>query len=197
MRVISGVCKGRVLYSPKNNLIRPTSDRIKKFIFDYIGNSIQDSIILDIFCGSGNLSIEALSRGARFAVMVDRSIQAIRLSYRNAELTNFLSQCHIVRQDVARFLKRAVIEQKNKFDFIFADPPYFIESYQNIFRYIGSDSLLKNGGFFILEQSSRTTINAGQSGLFVEKTKTLGDTIITFYQNKETHFANRDLSGNI
>ena len=183
MRVISGKCKGRILYSPQDNAIRPTSDRVKKFIFDYIGNAIQDSAVLDIYSGTGNLSIEALSRGARFAVLVDNSKQAIRLIYRNLELTGLVSQCQIIRQDVIRYLKKRVVQQDSKFDFIFADPPYF-EDYLSIFEYIGSDYLLQNGGFFILEHSTRNEIEAKISSLLIEKQKLLGDTSVSIYIKK-------------
>ena len=106
MRVISGRCKGRILFSPKNKFIRPTSDRVKEVIFNFIGEAVDNSLVLDLFSGTGNLSIEALSRGAQFAVLVDNSEPAIRLIYRNLELTDLLSQCQIVKQDVSRYLKK-------------------------------------------------------------------------------------------
>lgn len=183
MRVISGTCKGRVLYSPQTNDIRPTSDRVKQFIFDYIGDTIRDATVLDIFSGTGNLSIEALSRGARSAVLVDNSKEAIRLIYRNLELTGLISQCQIIKQDVVRFLKKRAVEQENKFNFIFADPPYF-DNYQTIFEYIGSDNFLANGGFFILEHSSRKELDINNTSLQIEKKKVLGDTTVLFYRKK-------------
>lgn len=180
MRVIAGRCKGRVLFSPKDKFIRPTSDRVKEFIFNFIGKSIENAIILDLYSGTGNLSIEALSRGAQFAVLVDNSEQAIRLIYRNLELTNLLSQCQIVRQHVLRYLKKA-ITQKKYFDFIFADPPYFIADYQNVVEYIGRDNLLHDGGFFVLEHSSREKLVTPPKSLQLKTTKILGDTAVSFY----------------
>lgn len=180
MRVISGRCKGRVLFGPKSKLIRPTSDRVKQFIFDYIGTAIQGTSILDLFSGTGNLSIEALSRGAQFAALVENSDEAIRLIYRNLELTSLLSQCQIVKQDVLRYLKKA-IERRQYFDIIFADPPYFISDYQNIFEYIGSDDLLQYGGFFVLEHSSRIIFETPPRSLQLETTRILGDTAVSFY----------------
>jgi 16S rRNA (guanine966-N2)-methyltransferase len=180
MRVISGQCKGRVLFSPKSKFIRPTSDRVKEFIFNYLGKSIENAIILDLYSGTANLTIEALSRGAQFAVLVDNSEQAIRLIYRNLELTNLLAQCQIVKQDVLRYLKKA-LEQKKYFDFIFADPPYFIGDYQNMVEYVGRDNLLQYGGFFVLEHSSREKITTSPESLQLETTKILGDTAVSFY----------------
>ena len=125
-----------------------------------------------------------MSRGAQFAVIVDNSAPAIRLIYRNLELTDFLSQCQIVKQDVLRYLKKA-LEQKKYFDFIFADPPYFMSDYQNIIEYIGRDNLLQYGGFFVLEHSSQTRITMFPESLQLEKTKILGDTAVSFYLKGE------------
>ena len=183
MRVISGNCKGRVLYRPKSRLIRPTSDRVKEFIFSSIGETIQDSIVLDLYSGTGNLSIEALSRGAQLAALVDSSTEAIRLIYRNLELTNFLSQSKIVKQDVFRYLKKA-IQQRNSFNLIFADPPYSNNDYQKLIGYIGSKNLLQNGGFFILEHSSRSKLDVQSTVLCLKTTKVFGDTAITFYKKE-------------
>lgn len=183
MRVISGRCKGRVLYGPQSRLIRPTSGKIKQFIFNYIGKTIDNATILDLYSGTGNLSIEALSRGAKFAVLVDNSKEAIRIIYRNLDITNFLSRCQIVKQDVLRYLKKA-IEQQNKFDFIFADPPYFTEDHQDLFEYSGSTNLLQNGGFFIFEHSSYKKLKGHPISLQEMVTKVWGDTTITIYKKE-------------
>lgn len=182
MRIIAGQCRGRVLFGPKSKSIRPTSDRVKGAIFSYIGKSIEDAVILDLFSGTGNLAIEALSRGAQFAVLVDNSEQAIRLIYRNLELTNLLSQCQIVRQHVFRYLKNA-LAQKKCFDLIFADPPYLSNDYQSVVEYIGRDNLLQDGGFFVLEHSSREKLVPPKS-LQLATTKIFGDTAVSIYLKK-------------
>jgi len=184
MRVISGQCKGRVLFSPKGKFIRPTSDRVKEVIFNFINGAVDKSLVLDLFSGTGNLSIEALSRGAQFATLVDNSEQAIRLIYRNLDLTNLLSQSQIVKQDVLRYLNKTIAQKKN-FDLIFADPPYFITGYQKIVEYIGSDNLLQYGGFFVLEHSSRIEIGFPPKSLRLETTRIMGDTAVSFYSKKE------------
>lgn len=183
MRVISGQCKGRILFSPKNKLIRPTPNRVKEVIFNYIGDEVENSLVLDLFSGTGNLSIEALSRGAQFATLIDNSEQAIRLIYRNFELTDLLSQCQIVKQDVLRYLKKTIM-QKKSFDLIFADPPYFATNYQKIVEYIGSDILLQYGGFFILEHSSKIRIGSTPKSLQLETMRVIGDTAVSFYLKK-------------
>jgi len=182
MRVIAGRCKGRVLYSPKGNRIRPTSDRIKEFIFDFIGSEIQNALILDLYSGSGSLSIEALSRGARFSILVDRARQAVDLIYRNLEYTNLASRAQVVRQDVLRYLKRSA-SFNHKFDVIFADPPYFVKDYQRLIEKIDTDNFLQRGGLFILEHSSQHSVAMNGITLLLEKTKRFGNTTVTIYRN--------------
>lgn len=183
MRVISGKCKGRMLHGPQNDVIRPTADKIKQFIFNYIGEKFQDTIILDLFSGTGNLAIEALSRGAQFAVLVDHSQEAIRLIYRNLELTNFLSQVQVIRQDVFRYLKSAT-RSEQKFNFIFADPPYSLTNYQDIIEPIDSGNLLHDDGFFILEHSYQQLIELKPLYLSLTKLRIFGDTAISGYIKK-------------
>lgn len=177
MRVIAGRCKGRVLFRPHGNLIRPTSDRIKEYIFDYLGSEIENASVLDLFSGSGNLSIEALSRGAESSILIDKSKEAIRLIYKNLELTKLLSQCRVVHQDVFRFLKIAA-KSKLNFDYIFADPPYSANIYNEVIENIGKGDFLKDGGLFILECDSRRFIESQELPFVVVTRKNFGDSAI-------------------
>jgi 16S rRNA (guanine966-N2)-methyltransferase len=183
MRVIAGRCKGRVLFRPHGKLIRPTSDRIKEFIFDYLGNEIENASVLDLFSGTGNLSIEALSRGAESSLLVDKSKEAIRLIYKNLELTKLLSQCRVVHQDVFRFLKIAA-KSNLKFDYIFADPPYSANIYNEVIDTIGKGDFLKDGGFFILECDSRRFIESQEIPLFMVTKKVFGDSAIIVFKKE-------------
>jgi len=185
MRVISGIYKGRVLFSPKGNLIRPTSDRIKESIFNYFGKDIRGSVVCDLFSGTGNLSIEALSRGAERAVLVDNSRQAIELIYRNIDLIGLLEKSRIIKKDVLQYLKIAA-KNKDEFDFIFADPPYFSRLYEKMIGLIEEGNLLKKGGLFILEQSSQENISMVNQNLIKEAEKNFGDTSVIFYSQKGT-----------
>lgn len=196
MRVISGKCKGRVLCRPTGKSIRPTSEKIKKFIFDYLGDSVENAVVLDLYSGTGNLAIEALSRGAKFAVLLDNAPVAIRLIYKNLELTNFLNQSRIIKQDALRYLKKA-IQQQEQYTLIFADPPYFVTSYRDVIEYAGKGKLLQNGGFFILEHSSKHPINISLTSLELTKTKVMGDTAISVFKKQGSEVENRDLSGNV
>ncbi len=179
MRVIAGKHKGRILFSPKGNSIRPTSDRIKESIFNYIGDDIQGSVICDLFSGTGNLSIEALSRGARYSVLVDNSRQALDLIHRNINLVGLSEKCQIIKKDVIQYLKNN-ITNKEKFDIIFADPPYFSRVYEKMITLIEENELLKKGGLFILEHSSKRNISSLSNRLSKKNEKNFGDTTVTF-----------------
>lgn len=183
MRVISGAHKGRVLFSPKGQSIRPTSDRIKESIFNYINEDIREKVVCDLFSGTGNLAIEALSRGANRATLVDNSRQAIDLIYKNISLVGLSAQCKIIKKDVLQYLKNAAIDME-KFDFIFADPPYFSGLYENMIGLVDEGQLLNSGGLFILEQSSRRTISLVNHNFRKVKEKNFGDTTVVFYRQK-------------
>jgi 16S rRNA (guanine966-N2)-methyltransferase len=120
MRVIGGVYGGRVLVAPRGPATRPTSDRVREAVFSILGD-VADARVLDLFAGSGALAIEALSRGAAEATLVDsgpRAIDAIRRNLAALEI-----EAEVVRQPVARFL-RAARRAARQYDLVFADPPY-------------------------------------------------------------------------
>lgn len=183
MRVIAGSHKGRILHSPRGNLIRPTSDRIKKFIFDYVAKQIHQAAVLDLFSGSGNLTIEALSRGAAKAVAVDKSKEAIQLIYRNLELASLLSQCQVVHLDVFRFLKIAT-KHFARFDLIFADPPYAANIYNELIDAIGRGDYLQDGGLFVLEHDARRFLESPSASLAILTKKIFGDSAILIFKKE-------------
>jgi 16S rRNA (guanine966-N2)-methyltransferase len=181
MRVIAGQCKGRVLFGPKGKSIRPTSDRTKEFIFNYIGDTVLNVTLLDLFAGTGNISIEALSRGAQSATLVDNSHQAIKLIHKNIDLLNYSSKCSIIRKESLSFLKFTE-SRKYIFGLIFADPPYSDTIYQKIMESIDKSDVLKIGGLFILEHSSTNMINLKLRNLLLNKSKKMGNSTITIYE---------------
>lgn len=180
MRIIAGSSKGRRLVSPRHPQIRPTSDRVKQALFDYLSPWIANASVLDLFSGSGNLGLEALSRGAKRAVLVDNSADAIRLITRNAMSLGAISQCQIVRQEVFRYLKLAA-RTRQQFDLIFADPPYEFAEYRMLIELISGGQIMAQGGFFILEHHSRQKIEAPPGSFTLATTRILGDTAISVF----------------
>ncbi|MCL2662417.1 MAG: 16S rRNA (guanine(966)-N(2))-methyltransferase RsmD [Oscillospiraceae bacterium] len=119
MRVISGSARGRKLKEPGGNKIRPTSDRVKESVFTIIQFDIEGRRVLDLFAGTGQYGIEALSRGAKSAVFIDNFAESIKLVKENVQKCGFSDLSNIQARDALRFL-----ENKDKYDLIFIDPPY-------------------------------------------------------------------------
>lgn len=121
MRVITGTARGRKLITVEGaDLVRPTTDRVKEAIFSAIQFEIEGRTVLDLFAGSGQLGIEALSRGALECYFADSAAQSISVVKKNVEHTGFSEQSHIVNMPFSAFLKSA----KTKFDIALLDPPY-------------------------------------------------------------------------
>ena len=120
MRVITGQARGRRLISPEGYDVRPTTDKVKESLFNIIQFRLEGASVLDLFAGSGQLGIEALSRGAEKAVFVDSSRKSLDVVKKNIELCRFSSQAQTFLCDAAAFLRTT----KEKFDVVILDPPY-------------------------------------------------------------------------
>ena len=120
MRVITGTAKGKRLKPLPNMDVRPTTDRVKEAVFSAIQFDIEGRVFLDLFAGSGQMGIEALSRGAKFAYFVDNSNDAAKICSENIANTGFEKVSQVVRRDAAAFLGSV----NEKFDIAFLDPPY-------------------------------------------------------------------------
>jgi 16S rRNA (guanine966-N2)-methyltransferase len=125
MRIVGGKMKGRVLAGPGSNKVRPTSDRLRETIFDILahryGDPVEGARVLDLFAGTGAMAIEALSRGARFALLVDESAEAQSIVRANIEALGLAGTASVLRRDVTRL---GVPPDRSPFDLAFLDPPY-------------------------------------------------------------------------
>lgn len=120
MRVITGTARGRKLKTPVGKDVRPTTDMVKEAIFSILHNDLPESRVLDLFAGSGQLGIEALSRGAKSATFIDENRESIACIKENLQHTGLFEQSSVALMDALSFLKRGGKE----FDIIFLDPPY-------------------------------------------------------------------------
>lgn len=150
MRVISGKLKGRNIEGFDIDGTRPTMDRVKESMFAIIQNNIKDSTCLDLFCGSGNLGIEAISNGAKLCYFVDNNHKAIKVVEENIKNLNIKPNTKTLNFDYKKSLKY-FNEQNIKFDLIFADPPYDYHVIEKIIKYVDEYNLLNDNGLLILE----------------------------------------------
>ncbi len=137
MRIITGSARGVSLFTLAGDSTRPTAERTKEAVFSMLQFEIEGRRVLDLFSGSGQMALEALSRGADFAVMVDRSKEAVSVIEKNAEKTKLKPRCRIVCEDSLSYLKK----QNDCFDIVWIDPPYDSDLIQS------SLALLLEGGF--------------------------------------------------
>lgn len=148
MRVISGTARGTILHSIEDTKTRPTLDRVKESLFNIIQNNIEDSVILDLFSGSGAISIEFLSRGAKKAYLCDKSKQAIQMIEKNLEKTRLRTNAIIYNEDYNECLKKI---KDTKFDIVFLDPPYECDFAVDAVKKIDDMKLLQHNGIIIIE----------------------------------------------
>lgn len=147
MRVISGSARGKKLSSVAGIDVRPTLDRVKESIFNMIAFDIPGANVLDLFCGSGALGIEALSRGAEKCVFVDKSDASLSCTKQNLLDTHLSPKAQVVKSDSILFLS----DTDEKFDIILVDPPYQGNLYDEVLSVILERNLLNVGGKIVIE----------------------------------------------
>ena len=183
MRVIAGEAKGRRLVAPKGYDIRPTADRVKESIYNILGTAPQGALVLDLFAGSGNLGIEALSRGASKAYFIDSKRQAIELIRKNLEVTGLAERAEIIQSEAERIIPR-LSEMGAAFDLIFLDPPYRISVSQvgAVIEKLAS-CCMNDGAMLVYEHDSK--VNPLEIvGLAFISTRSYGDTAVSFYRKE-------------
>ncbi|MBI5402276.1 MAG: RsmD family RNA methyltransferase [Ignavibacteriae bacterium] len=176
MRIISGIYKGRILKSPTGiNEVRPTTDRAKETLFNILCNryAIEEKTCIDLFCGTGNLGIEFISRGGSKSIFIDTDIKSVK---ENAALLNLGDKAEIIRSEAVRFLHNP--NNNRNLDFTFADPPY---KYDNYTELISSVSAYRT--ILVLEHDKNLIIPE-DFGIKVFLRKKIGVTNFTFFDFK-------------
>lgn len=179
MRVIAGKYRGKKLLPPEGKDVRPTTDRIKETVFNILCNRYSvGERVLDLFCGSGALGIEALSRGARYAVFVDRSPLSVRLTHEN--LKGIQEKHAVYTADY-----RVALEKLGEpFDLILLDPPYADGLEGTAVEIITQKKLLKRDGVIFIEHSAQNSLINLPSSYIID-TRRCGNTGITFLTQAE------------
>lgn len=176
MRIISGKYKGRQIQSSRDRSIRPTTNKIKEYIFELLGDAVHDALVLDLFSGSGSLGIEAVSRGARGITFVDVSQNSLRVLRKNLENLKIAEPVYTVKRDVIQFLKK----NRQPFDLIFADPPFKWAKFDDMLPLIFKPEVLSDNGIFVLESEKSHDIDWTQEIFTVRRQKIFDRSVITF-----------------
>ena len=192
MRIISGRFKGKRLTSVKANTVRPTSDRVKESVFGILGDRIIDSNFLDLCAGTGNIGLEALSRGAKSVTFVDRSPHCIRVIKSNlsgCSVSGDEPHVNIVKLDMLKGI--AFFARRNaRFDLIYFDPPYDSDIHEACLRQIEKNKMLLPLGQVIVERRRERKGECAAPVAFDElrlkRQERYGDTVISFYQREDT-----------
>ena len=178
MRVVSGIARGTVLKTPDGMATRPTTDRVKEAMFSIIQFNIPCAKVLDLFGGTGQLGIEALSRGADNAVFVDMSTDSCRLIKENLKRAKLTEKATVVCSDYLQFLKKNV----SKFDIILLDPPYAEVFLETSLKMITEIDILQSGGIIVTERPSDKPLPFAFLGYERSKDYRYGNTILTLYR---------------
>ena len=155
MRIIAGKAKGTKLYTLEGENTRPTLDRVKESLFNIIQNEIQDSVFFDVFSGSGAIGLEAVSRGARKAILCDKSKEACIIIKKNIEKTHALEKTELYQADYKEVLKNKIHE---KLDIIFLDPPYKTDFAIEAIKIAMERDLLNKDSIIIIETDDSNRI---------------------------------------
>jgi len=180
MRVITGKAKGVALKTPEGLKTRPTTDRVKEALFSIIQFDIPAANVLDLFGGTGQLGIEALSREAKSAVFVDESDAACRLIKENLKRTKLDPYAKVIRSDYMSYLKRCT----ETFDIIFLDPPYAEVFLENSLKMITEIDILQTGGIIVAERPVGKELPWEFSGYTRSKDYKYGKTLLTIYRKE-------------
>ena len=184
MRIITGKAKGIKLKTLEGDNTRPTSERVKEAVFSMIQFDIEGRRVLDLFAGSGQLSLEALSRGAAEATLIDRSKDAVAIIRDNAKKTGLESACTVYQGDYLDFIRRSA---GKKYDLVFLDPPYALKMYRPALRALLDAGMLKEGTLIICE-SGQDAVFDGDDALEacfeIEKQSRYSKTYITVFKPK-------------
>ena len=178
MRVVAGTARGTVLKTPEGMLTRPTADRVKEAVFSILHFDVQDAVVLDLFGGTGQLGIEALSRGAASATFVDQAEPACRLIRENLRRTKFENVGKVVRGDYMEYLSRC----REDYDIILLDPPYAEVFLENALKRIAEIDILRSGGIIVTERPLGKDLPWEFPGFTRSKDYKYGTVLLTLYR---------------
>ena len=186
MRIISGSARGLNLKSPRGEKIRPTSQKVKAAFFNILHERIYEADFLDLFAGSGAVGLEALSRGAKKSVFVDKDIGSVRLIHENIRLAKMQEKAAVYHNDASRVL--SVLSKKNeRFNIIYIDPPYLFKDNKiiEIFVRLQETGLAAEKAIIGVERPNRGNQEWELSPYPLQQKKSYGDTALYLFEARE------------
>lgn len=184
MRVISGKARGQSLKAPEGLNTRPTTDRVKESIFNIIQSRLHDSVVIDLFAGSGNLGIESLSRNASKAYFIDNNKNSIKSIKENLKKTNLIDNSIVIQMEVLAGMEK-LSTQGVKSNIIFLDPPYSKGFVTPTLDGISSFKLLEQDGIVVVEHKKNDEIPDSIHNFKKYRTNNYGDVAVSFYELRE------------
>lgn len=176
MRIITGSAKGKKLATLEGEATRPTSERIKEAIFSSIQFEVESRRVLDLFAGSGQMGLEALSRGAEKATFIDSSREAMEIVKQNVKTTGFDGVCHYLVSDWRNYIRKA--SGREQFDLVFVDPPYAMQCCADAAALLAKSELIIPGAIVVLE--------SGEEEILADDERLLGYEVL-----KSTHYGKK------
>lgn len=178
MRVIGGKARGMRLLRVPGEDTRPITDRVKRALFDLLGDRVRGARVLDMFAGTGSVGIEALSRGAARVVFVDRSPRAVRVIRENLRRTNLEEGAHVVRDDAFRYVSRT----PETFDLIYVAPPQYRGLWKQALLAIAESDCLAPGGEVVVQIYPKEWEEVEVPRLRLVEQRRYGSTLLCFFQ---------------
>ena len=179
MRIIGGQARSRLIDAPKGMDTRPTQDKVRESLFNILQWELEGRMVLDLFAGSGALGLEALSRGAAYAVFVDNSPQAAKIVQSNADRLGFREKAKVIRADWRAAVSTLAPHSRGGFDLVFLDPPYRMMNMGEMCSHMLKCHVLKAGSLIVIEHALDTPPGPGAE-FHATDFRRYGDTGITF-----------------
>jgi len=180
LRIVGGEAKGRKLNIVKGKSVRPTADRVKESLFNILREKISGTEVLDLFAGVGSLGIEALSRGAKRAVFVDKGSACARVIGKNLDILGFRDRAEICHEEAGKAV-RWLAQRERKFELIFADPPYGSDLAKKTLGDLAESHIVDEKGTVVVEHYWKRTLPEEVGRLRLVRNEKYGDTSLSFY----------------
>ena len=181
MRIISGKYRGHQLVSFSAEHVRPTTDRVKESMFNIIQGYLEGAHVVDLFAGTGNLGIEALSRGAQDIVFVEKNKKSIEILKKNIQKIKITESYEIVQKNVLTYLDKY---SGNSFDLIFADPPFTEEMAHDVMVSADKSQALGKNSIMLIESGRREKLLDDYPSLVRYDVREFGDKVLSFFRKK-------------